>query len=164
MIESDDKKKTQKEAEVTDINISYADKKKFRINGDYDRILELNTSDLNVLGRYNESYPKLMDFMDSVRQELSATDDDDEDLGKISDVLTKIDKEMRNCIDYIFDTNASEVCAPSGNMFDPVNGQFRFEHIIETLSKLYSEGINAEFAKMKKNTAKYTTKYTKKKK
>lgn len=167
MIDSkEEKKNTQKvkEAEVTDVNLGYSDKKKFRINGDYSRILELNISDLNAIGRYNEAYPKLLDFMSTVQKELATTDDDDTDLTKLSEVLTKIDKEMRDCIDYIFDTNASEVCAPSGNMFDPVGGKFRYEHIIETLSKLYAEGISSEFDKMKKNTAKYTTKYTKKKK
>lgn len=153
-----------KEAEITKIDLGYVEKRKFEINGDISRILELNVSDLNVITRYNETYPKLDEFMKDVQNELTKIDDADEDLNKISEVLTKIDNEMRDCIDYIFDTNASEVCVPSGNMFDPVNGQFRYERIIEVLSKLYAEGISAEFNKIKKNTAKYTTKYTKKKK
>ena len=69
---------------------------------------------------------------------------------------------MRAVIDYIFDTNASEVCAPSGSMYDPVNGTYRFVHIIETLSKLYHNGLDDEFQKVKNKVEAKTSKYTKK--
>ena len=38
---------------------------------------------------------------------------------------------MRELIDFIFQANVSSVCADDGTMADPLNGQFRFEHIIE---------------------------------
>ena len=161
----DNKINNANEPEIINVDLGYVEKKKFAINGDINRLLELNVSDLNAIKRYNEASPKLEAFMQDVQKELAKTEEEeDENLSKISEVLTKIDKEMRDCIDYIFDTNASEICAPSGNMFDPVNGQFRYEHIIECLSKLYAEGIGEEFKKMKNNTSKYTSQYTKTKK
>ena len=69
---------------------------------------------------------------------------------------------MRKIIDFIFDTNASEVCAPSGNMFDPVGGQWRFERIIDKLSDLYANGLNNEFKQLKNRVESKTAKYTKK--
>lgn len=149
----------QAEPEITKIDLGFVEKRKFEINGDISRILELNVSDLNAIPRYNEAYPKLEAFMQDVQKELAATEDKD-DLTVIGDTLVKIDREMRKCIDYIFDTNASEVCAPSGNMFDPIGGQFRYERIVDVLSGLYSSGISSELKKMKDNAKKYTSKYS----
>ena len=73
----------------------------------------------------------------------------------------KIDMEMRQLVDEIFDSNVSEVCAPSGSMFDPFNGTFRYEHIIDVLSKLYKNNLNSEFKKMSARIRKKTSKYTK---
>ena len=64
-----------------------------------------------------------------------------------------------NYVDYIFDSNVSEVCVPSGNMFDLHNGMFTYEYIIEALGDLYEKTISKEYKarllKMKKHTEKY---------
>lgn len=153
------------ESEVTDIDLGFVEKKRFRICGDYNRMLELNVSDLNIANRLNTGYPKLKTLLSDAREKISSIPDDLDDekmLGELADKLTEIDKEMRDIIDYIFDTNASEVCAPSGNMYDPVNGQFRFERIIEKLSTLYTNGLDEEFKKLKNRVEGKTSKYTKK--
>lgn len=156
-----------KEPEITDIDLGFVEKKKFRINGDFNRMLELNVSDLNVFSRLKSNYPKLVKLLKDAQEKMTSIPDDLEDntelLSKIADNLDSIDKQMREIIDQIFDTNASEVCAPSGNMFDPVDGQWRFERIIDKLSTLYANGLNAEFSKLKANVEKKTSKYTKKK-
>lgn len=156
------------EPEVTDIDLGFVEKKKFRINGDYDRMLELNVSDLNIFGRYQETYPKLQALLQDAQSKVAEinvdddTDESGESLGKIADVLDSIDKEMRKLMDYLFDSNVSEVCAPSGNMFDPVEGEFRFEKIITKLANLYTTGLSEEIAKFKTKSSKHTAKYTKK--
>lgn len=153
------------EPEIQDVDLGFVEKRKFRIGGDYNRILELNVSDMNIYSRFTKAYPQLQELSDDATKKVSSISvetDDDEALKQVSDILEEIDNKMRDLVDYIFDTNASEVCAPSGNMFDPVNGSFRFEHIISTLSKLYLTGFEDEVEKFKKKTAKYTNKYTKK--
>ena len=45
--------------EIVDVQLGFVEKRKFRIEGDYNRILELNTSDLNTFARMKEAYPKL---------------------------------------------------------------------------------------------------------
>lgn len=153
------------EPDVVDVDLGFVEKKRFRICGDYNRMLELNVSDLNIASRLKIGYPKLKTLLLEAQKKIEAIPDDLEDevmLGELADKLTEIDKEMRDVIDYIFDTNASAVCAPSGNMYDPVNGQFRFERIIEKLSALYSNGLDEEFAKIKNRVEGKTSKYTKK--
>lgn len=166
----EEKKAPITDDEITDVDLGFVEKRKFRIAGDYNRILEINVSDLNIASRLKVGYPKLQtlykEAQDKMSEVVKATEDDDgiESIGKLADVLEDIDKKMRDTIDYIFDTNASEVCAPSGNMYDPVGGELRFDRIIDTLVKLYTTGLDSEFTKLKNNIEKKASKYTKKSK
>jgi len=149
--------------DIIDISLSVTRKKKFRIDGDDSRIIELNTSDINVIGRLNEAYKNLIEMANKASTILDDIDTDtQEGLDKMVSALKDIDKEMRELIDFIFDSKISDICAPDGSMYDPFNGQFRFEHIIETLSGLYENNFDKEFKKMSSNVRKHTDKYVKK--
>ena len=151
------------EPEITDVDLGFVEKKKFRFNGDYNRMLELNVSDLNVFVRLNEEYPKLNKFFEEASEKIQRIPEDDiEGLGALAESLSAIDTAMRESVDKIFDAPVSKVCAPSGNMFDPVNGQLRYQWIIDVVTGLYANGLNAEFKKMKSKVEKKTSKYTKK--
>lgn len=156
-----------KEPSVVDIDLGFVEKKRFRINGDPHRVLDLNVSDLNVFSRLKTGYPKLGELLKEAQAKINSIPEDTEDKGTelnmLADHLTDIDKKMRELIDYIFDANVSAVCAPSGNMFDPVDGQWRFERIIDRITTLYTNGLHSEFNKVKANVEKKTSKYTKKK-
>lgn len=159
---------TVKEPDVVDVDLGFVERKRFRINGDYSRMLELNVSDMNIFSRMKTGYPKLKTLVKEAQEKVQSIPDDLEDteatLGAMADCLEDIDKKMRDLIDYIFDSNVSEICAPSGNMYDPVGGEWRFERIIDKISTLYANGLHAEFNKMKNRVETKTGKYTKKKK
>lgn len=149
---------------IIDISIPEIQKQRFRINGSSE-ILELNVSDMGIITRLKNIYPKLDDLAKEASLELSdSTDELDEfdELVRASDALQKIDASMRDLIDEIFDAPVSEIAAPSGTMFDPFNGEFRFEHIIKKISDLYDKNLSKEFdkvhTKMKRHTKKYTGK------
>lgn len=148
---------------VIDISLKETARKKFRIDGDDDRILELNTSDMSIINRLNTIYPKLQQLAVDASAKLDIGDEKDTQkaLDASAKALTEIDTDMRNLVDELFDSNVSEVCCPSGSMYDPFNGKFRFEHIIETLSGLYETNLKNEFSKMSKSVKKHTDKYIK---
>lgn len=150
--------------EIKDISLSH--RKNFRIDGDDNRMLSLDVSDMNVLTRLEEAYPRMQKFAVEASDKVSSSKDvsDEESLNEFTELLKDIDKKMRDEIDYIFDSNVSEVCVPSGTMYDPYNGQFRFEHIISVLTDLYANNLTAEFKKMQTNVKKHTAKYTSKRK
>lgn len=162
------KNKITTQQDITDISLSVVRKKRFRIDGDDNRIIELNTSDLNILARLKETYPKLVALAEDAFKNLPEVDGTaenydfvtDEATSKLVTALTDADKKMRELIDYIFDSNVSELCAPSGSMYDPINGAFRFEHIINTLSALYETDISTEMGKVATRVKKHTDKYT----
>lgn len=160
-----------KQIGLQDINLDVIRKKRFRIDGDDNRILELNTSDLNILARLKEAYPKLISLADNAFKDMPNVDSTaedfnfmtDESTSEIIDTLKKADADMRDLVDYIFDSNVSEICAPSGSMYDPINGQFRFEHIINVLASLYETDIEVEMTSVANRVKKHTSKYTKRK-
>ena len=148
-----------------DVDLSETSKKTFMLKfGENDiRPLRLNPSDLMFVKRLNELYPKLQKDAEEAMGELDIDENktSDEILSKTSEVLTRIDSEMREAIDKLFDTNVSEVCAPDGSMYDPINGKFRFEIIVEALSGLYESNLKLETAKTMDKLKKHTDKYLK---
>lgn len=144
---------------IIDIDLSVTRKKRFRIDGDDSRIIELNTSDMTILNRLDESERRLKALAESANVDLTGEDETD------SAVVTRLlatDKEMRDIIDYLFDSHIADICAPDGSMYDPFNGKYRFEHILETLFTLYEQNISDEIKKMRRNVQKHTDKYVKK--
>lgn len=152
-----------------DLDLSSIRRKRFRIDGDDNRILELNTSDLNLLVRLKDAYPKIKKFVDEAFSDLPETLPESDDYDFMTDEATGItidklrfaDKSMRQLIDEIFDSNVSEICAPTGSMYDPINGKLRFEHIIDCLSTLYENEIASEMRQVTTNVRKHTDKYVK---
>lgn len=146
-----------------EINLSAIRKKRFRIDGDSNRYLELDTSDMGIITRLDNLYPRLQKLaQDAAVKQLDKEETENERaLTKISQALVKIDAQMRQIVDDIFDSNVSEMCVPSGTMFDPFNGVFRYEHIIDVISALYKDNIKTEIKKMSTRMKKHTAKYTK---
>lgn len=153
-----------KQTPTFDADLTATSKKTFMIKLSENNIqpLELDPSDLMFIKRLNEIYPRLQKNAEQAMSNLNIDDEEkttEEILSQTSDVLVAIDADMRSAMDELFDTNVSEVCAPTGSMYDPFNGEFRFEHIIKALSKLYENNLDSEaskiMSKLKKHTAKY---------
>lgn len=148
---------------IIDINLSeLTPKKQFRIDGDNNKILELDVSDIGISKRLKAIYPKLTSL---VTDALNIQYDDnleEVNIDEVADKLDVIDVKMRELLDELFDANVGEVCFVDKHMYSPYNGKFVFEILIETLSKLYENNFNTEFAEMEKRMKKHTANYTKK--
>lgn len=149
--------------DIIDIDLSVTRKKRFRIDGDPNKIIELNTSDFSVISRLRDKYPELLELANMRGAEVPEFSEDDDEESKITvtgDFIDAIDQRMREGIDYIFASPVSAVCASDGTMYDLFNGKFRFEYIIEKLGALYNENVSREYKKMSKRLHKHTSKYT----
>ena len=154
------------QSNIVDIDLSALRKKRFRVDGDDNRIIELNTSDLGIIPRLKQAYPKLQNLTTTAMQDWPDEMPEDDPVNSkefenAASILEKIDTEMRELIDYIFDSKISDICAPFGSMYDPIGGGFRYEHIINTIGSLYETDITAEVNKLSKRVQKHTNKYTK---
>lgn len=150
----------KKESNVIDINLNVVEKQQIRINGDDNRVIELDTGDLTILNRLREVYPRLNEL--GIKGfEIDDTDDSTtiEAVDNIITSLKGIDKEMRDIINYIFDGDIADTCLPTGAMYNMRNGEFVFELILDALFKLYSDNIQVEFDKMSDRMKRHTNKY-----
>ena len=62
---------------VVDLDLSVIRKKRFRVDGDNNRILELNTSDVGIVSRLNEVYPKLQKLAQDAAGLIDSENDED---------------------------------------------------------------------------------------
>ena len=146
------------------IDLSALRRQRFTIDGDPNRVLELNTTDLTIIQRLSEAYPKLEELeheVGNVSQGVGSTEDTvKDDIDTMATRLSDTDKKMRELLDYIFDSNVSEMCAPSGSMYDPIGGQLRYEHIITILMGLYENNLAEEMKRVQNRFKSHTAKYT----
>lgn len=145
---------------IVDIDFKELQKKKFRLDRDNNRVIELNTSDITVISRLEEIYPKMLDFVREAQEGMTDTASSEEVLQALMD----INKQMKELLNYAFNSDIADKACPEGTLFDPINGKFRFEYIIEKLVGLYDTNFTNEFALMKKRVEPHTSKYTKKRK
>lgn len=154
--------------QIQDLVIPGIAKKRFRINGDNSKILELNTSDMNIIQRLTEGYQDLKELASKVAEVKIPEDVEDADEEEqlkaaqtVAEQLKDLNEQMGERLDFIFDSNVSEVCAGNANLYDPLNGKFRWEHIIDSLGDLYGKTFKNEFQAMSKRVEKHTSKYIK---
>lgn len=150
--------------EIIDLDLSITSKKKFRFDKDDNRIVEINTSDMNLMQRVSVAYPKLQELQNKAAKLTEGLDVENttaiDDITTMADRLSAVDAEMRDLLDYMFDAEISKAAAPTGSMYDPFNGSFRFEHIIALMMKQYEDNLQSEFKKMERQMKAHTDKYT----
>lgn len=146
------------------IDLSVLRKKRFTLDGDTGRVLELDTADLSIVQRLSEAYPKLEELEHEVSRITEGVEAKDEtvvqDMNLMASRLKEADGKMRELLDYIFDSNVAEMCAPNGSMYDPIGGQLRYEHLITILISLYEENLAKEMKRVQKRVKSHTAKYT----
>ena len=153
------------------INIEGAKRRKCLINGDPNKVLYLNLTDLGIFERLQKCYPeleKLSDRVDQLQKDLGTLDENDvisEHNKKVANELRECDAEMRKLIDTIFDANVSEVCDEGGTMYDvlPQSGQQRYDNIVSCLIQAFGADLDTAYNSMQKKRDTHTNKYTKKK-
>ena len=146
---------------LKNIALNVQKKETFVINDDESKTIELLTSDMGIVSRFSESIDainKLVASLDSLSYD-SESEDSEASFVQFGKDFKELDHKMCDIIDYIFDYPVSEVCTYGGTMFDLMDGQFRFETIIDTLFQLYDNTINTESAKLKKRIESHTDKY-----
>lgn len=143
----------------------------FTIDGDKDKKIYLYTNDMGIIGRIQETVPKINELESKyVKLYLDTSDNtktEDEQIREFSDGIKSIDADLRDCINYIFDYDVCSVILPSGTMVNLKDGEYIFSIIVSSLLELYSDTIVEEteklVAKMKKRADKYVNRDHKKK-
>jgi len=156
---------------VVNLDLSETARTKIWINGNPEKVLELNLTDLNIVTRAKDAKAKL-DELQAEAMELASAEvpdsiESEEDEQKVDEAIEKfrsIDKKMRDLVDSIFDFGVCDICCDGGSMYDPIGGQYRYDYIIDKLMNLYGDQWQKEKKLREQNISKHTAKYTKSRK
>ncbi len=116
--------------------------KRLAINGDENRVIVVNPTDVGIVARYREKLPEI--------EKLSP---DTENPDEITDVL---DKKVREFVDYIIGSPVSEIVFGKTNCLSMAGGQTIFENFLTAYMEYMQPEIKAEYERSKKRVKKYT--------
>ena len=152
-------------AEKNNINLNITTRKKFTIDNDKSRVIELDTHDLALVNRLSESVKRIdalkddwekLEKLANTSEGVEITEDDVDDnllkeVADFSDQFAVIEAKMRDIVDYIFDCpSLCQTVVGNASVFSPVNGAYKFEQIIDVLTGLYEDSIEKEAKKINK--------------
>ena len=156
------------------INLNISTRKRFTIDGDLNRVIELDVNDLNLVTRLSDSIKQMDELKVEWEKLEKMADEPTEDesdtallrtVDDFSNQFTLIEKRMREIIDFIFDSaGLCDTVLGASSIFSPVNGKYKYEQIIDVLTGLYESTIEKEAKKVNsRKVESRTSKYTKKK-
>lgn len=116
--------------------------KRLAINGDENRVIVVNPTDVGIVKRYREKLPEI--------EELSGNAGDSEEIPNI------LDKKIREFVDYIIGSQVSEIVFGKTNCLSMAGGQTIFENFLTAYMEYMKPEIKAEYERSKKRVEKYT--------
>ena len=134
--------------------------KTFTIDGDANRTIEIDPSDMGVIGRLDDAIPQIDTILNEfVEKGKQMAEDGGTGFGI---ALRELDGRMRTIINTIFDYDVCSVCVPKGTLFDVVADadKFKFEVLIEGLAKVYETTIVGDLQRVQNRMTEHTKKYT----
>lgn len=152
-------------ANMKNLSFGLPKKKRFTVDGDPERVIEIDTGDTGILSRWNGLFKWFEEMDERISKFGEGINPDEitaEQMDGISGDFAGIDDEMREKLNYLF---AADVCTPvvgeHGSLIRMVDGEPLFMVIIETLVPLYEADIKVESEKSRKRMEKHTKKYVK---
>lgn len=145
-------------SDMKNLNFGLPKRKRFTIDGDESRIVELDTGDTGIVARWNGVQEYLVQAAQEL-EELSGLEPNEEQALIASKRFQEIDTGAREKLNYLFDSDVCTPIAGNGALIRLVNGEPLFMLIVETLAPLYEADIKLEYEKSRKRIEKHTVKY-----
>lgn len=122
------------------------------MNDDKNNVIRINTADLGILDRVEQSEEKLKKLQEEAQKAQNIEDTD----GRKYAIWGKLDKEIREQINYVFGADVSTPAFGTTYCFSFCDGAPMFENFINALLPVIEKDCMAESEKMKANIGKYT--------
>lgn len=121
-------------------------------------ILEFYPTDVNLPYRLKEGWKNIEKLLNEAGERCSAIKDDNAETFAVE--LKELDEQVKTQMDYIFDTNISEVFGNT-NFLTPTKSGFLIENIMNGIIPFIEKEIKAAQASTAKHVNKYTQRYHK---
>ena len=155
---------------MNNIKLNINSKEEFTLNGDENKKIYFNPNDVNIFHRYKGSLEEIAKKQEEYKALANANlDNNDVDFTlQLFDKLKEIDALFKEKLDYIFDSNISEVIFGNSCCLSlDENGELIFKNVLDTLLTVCTERLqnnNIKEIKEIKNKDKvksYLNKYNK---
>lgn len=112
---------------------------------------EMNPADMELVKRYEH-----------VAEAVSHIADDVDESKDIVDIVKETEEKLNNQIDYLFNSNVSQIFFSITSPFTVLpNGEFFVENVLNAIGSLIEAETGKRFKKVQTKIGKYTSKYHK---
>lgn len=126
--------------------------KKYSLNGDENCVISVNTTDYAILDRIKKATKNIEKLADEYQEKKINNDDE------ANELFVETDKEIRNQINYIFNSDVCTMAFGNTNCFSLCDdGSALFENFINAIVPVIKSDIEAAQEKQNKRIEKYTS-------
>ncbi len=131
--------------------------KEFTINNDPNRVIRFNPADYGIIERINEAY-KEIEKISKIKEdiELRADGTPIEEFAKAAEVVNKVSTTIKKQIDYIFNSDVSDVVFGKQSPLSTIKGMPLYERFLEVVMPEIKKEIESERKASEKRIEKYT--------
>lgn len=131
--------------------------KEFSINGDENRVIRFNPSDLAIIKRLEEAKNKISESM-AIKDDIELDNEGKpvDSLENYSKVISHIDNVIKEQINYIFDSDVANVVFGNQSPLANIKGKPLYERFMESVMPEIKKAVEEESKESRKRVAKYT--------
>lgn len=131
--------------------------KEFSINGDENRVIRFNPSDLAIIKRLEEAKNKISESM-AIKDDIELDNEGKpvNSLENYSKIINHIDNVIKDQINYIFDNNVADVVFGNQSPLANIKGKPLYERFMESVMPEIKKAVEEEAKESRKRVAKYT--------
>ena len=151
--------------QIKNLNIGANKKTQFIIDGNENKVIEIDASDTGIIERLNDSLQKI-EQIQSKWEELGNMFSSHEgeynidETSLFSEQFAECERMMRDVVDDIFDSRVCDIILGRKSIFSLENGHFMFEVIIDALASEYESNTKVQVQKLnKRQMSKHAAKY-----
>ena len=131
--------------------------KEFSINGDVNRVIRFNPSDLAIIKRLEEAKNKISESM-AIKDDIELDNEGKpvDSLENYSKVISHIDNVIKEQINYIFDSDVANVVFGNQSPLANIKGKPLYERFMESVMPEIKKAVEEEAKESRKRVEKYT--------
>ena len=131
--------------------------KEFSINGDENRVIRFNPSDMAIIKRLEEAKNKISESM-AIKDDIELDNEGKpiNSLENYSKVISHIDNVIKEQINYIFDSDVANVVFGNQSPLANIKGKPLYERFMESVMPEIKKAVEEEAKESRKRVEKYT--------
>lgn len=140
--------------------------KSFMVQNDPNRVIRFSPADYGLIERIDTAGKRMQDAVKKIGVdiELRSNGEPLEDIEAVAEVIREVNKVIFEQVDYIFNSQVSEIVFGNQSPVSTVKGKFLFENFMNAVTPYLVQELETEQKASNARIKKYTSQVKKKKK